>query len=293
MKVIVWGCGEYGHRIIPQLAQMNSIEVLGYTDSDQSLWGKKIGIFNIFPPNEIRKLDIEQIIIAVNDPIHCQSIRKEIEMLGIDKKLISNAFTDKEYFDLLLDQRIGFIRGFSQWIHINEISGDVAECGVFRGDSAKYLNMYFPDRKLYLCDTFEGFAQEDLQDEIEHSSEDFAVGRFSDRAFFGGTTVDLVMSKMPNPNNVFIKKGYFPNTMIDIDSSFAFVNLDMDLYIPMLEGLKYFWGKMSEGGCILLHDYFSAEFKRVKQAVSDFEKQLGEKITKVPVGDDCSLALIR
>lgn len=105
--------------------------------------------------------------------------------------------------------------------------------------------------------------------------------------------VDLVMSKMPNPNNVFIKKGYFPNTMIDIDSSFVFVNFDMDLYIPMLEGLKYFWGKMSEGGCILLHDYFSAEFKRVKQAVSDFEKQLGEKITKVPVGDDCSLALIR
>lgn len=103
MKVIVWGCGEYGHRIIPQLAQMDSIEVLGYTDSDQNLWGKKIGTFNIFPPDIIKTIDVEQIIIAVNDPVHCQSIIDEIKKMGIGNNMIRNAFTDECYFDLLLD----------------------------------------------------------------------------------------------------------------------------------------------------------------------------------------------
>lgn len=293
MKVIVWGCGEYGHRIIPQLAQMDSIEVLGYTDSDQNLWGKKIGTFNIFPPDIIKTIDVEQIIIAVNDPVHCQSIIDEIKKMGIGNNMIRNAFTDECYFDLLLDQRIRFIRGYSQWIGLNRIQGDVAECGVFRGDSAKYLNKYFPDRNLFLCDTFEGFSQEDLQDEIENSSEAFANGRFSDRKFFAGTAVDLVINKMPYPNKVIIKKGYFPDTMEGVENSFAFVNLDMDLYKPMLEGLRFFWGKVPRGGCILLHDYFSTEFQRVKQAVRDFENEIGEIITKVPIGDDCSLALIR
>ena len=97
---------------------------------------------------------------------------------------------------------------------------------------------------------------------------------------------------MSNKKQIVIKKGYFPSTMINVDEQFAFVNLDMDLYIPMLEGLKYFWSKMSPGGCILLHDYFSKDFERVQDAVRDFEKTIGKSVVKLPIGDDCSLAII-
>ena len=193
---------------------------------------------------------------------------------------------------MLKDQRIRFIEGYSKWIYEQNINGAVAECGVFRGDSAKYLNMFFSDRKLYLCDTYEGFDIDDLQDEKENNRGSFQESRFLDKFFFAGTSVELVMSKMPNKKQIVIKKGYFPSTMINVDEQFAFVNLDMDLYIPMLEGLKYFWSKMSPGGCILLHDYFSKDFERVQDAVRDFEKTIGKSVVKLPIGDDCSLAII-
>ena len=80
--------------------------------------------------------------------------------------------------------------------------------------------------------------------------------------------------------------------MIDVQETFAFVNLDMDLYIPMLEGLRYFGDKMSKYGCILLHDYFSSEFERVEAAVNDYEREIGRELIKLPIGDDCSLAII-
>lgn len=97
---------------------------------------------------------------------------------------------------------------------------------------------------------------------------------------------------MPFVDNVIIKQGYFPQTMEDIDEKFAFVNLDMDLYVPMIEGLRYFYGKMSKGGCILLHDYFSKDFERVADAVRDFEIESGKELIKTPIGDECSLAII-
>ena len=43
--------------------------------------------------------------------------------------------------------------------------GECAEAGVFEGDFAKWINQYFPDRKLYLFDTFEGFDMRDIEKE--------------------------------------------------------------------------------------------------------------------------------
>ena len=47
-------------------------------------------------------------------------------------------------------------------IHVRNIQGAVAELGVFRGDYAKLINRAFPDRKLYLFDSFEGFHPDDV-----------------------------------------------------------------------------------------------------------------------------------
>lgn len=48
MRVLVWGCGDYGHRILPQLIKMNNINIVGYVDSNPDLWGKNIGTFTIY-----------------------------------------------------------------------------------------------------------------------------------------------------------------------------------------------------------------------------------------------------
>lgn len=294
MRVYIWGCGDYGKRILSNLIMIDDIDILGYIDNNQDMWGKKIKMFQVFPPDSLKTADFDKIFIAVNNPFHIRKIKRIIEeKYNFPKENVVDIFADYRYLDLIRDQRINFIIDYSKWIYKNNINGNVAECGVFRGDSAKFLNRCFFDRKLYLCDTFEGFDEKDLKEEKSHRDEYFQKSRFSDKNFFASTSIDDVMKKMIFKDNIIVKKGYFPDSMKNEEDIFSFVNLDMDLYVPMLEGLKYFWKKMSKGGCILLHDYFSEDFSRVEQAVKDFEIQEGIRLTKIPIGDGCSLAIIK
>ena len=107
------------------------------------------------------------------------------------------------------------------------------------------------------------------------------------------TSENIVYNKMPYKEMVEIRKGYFPETTKGIEDIFAFVNLDMDLYQPTIEGLHFFYPKMSIGGIILIHDYFTEIYPNIEKAVSDFEKEIGFRLYKMPIGDDISLAIMR
>ena len=48
-------------------------------------------------------------------------------------------------------------------IYRYNIEGSTAELGVFKGEFSRFINHYFPDRKLYLFDTFEGFDSRDVE----------------------------------------------------------------------------------------------------------------------------------
>lgn len=103
----------------------------------------------------------------------------------------------------------------------------------------------------------------------------------------------MLMNKMTYPDNIEIRKGYFPETAEGVMDDFAFVNLDMDLYLPMLAGLRFFWDKMVKGGCILLHDYFHPSLPGVKKAVFDFESERNIYLNKMTIGDGSSIALLK
>ena len=49
-----------------------------------------------------------------------------------------------------------------------DLPGNVAELGVYKGKFARYINRYFPGRKLYLFDTFAGFDKRDADREKTH-----------------------------------------------------------------------------------------------------------------------------
>ena len=69
--------------------------------------------------------------------------------------------------------------------------------------------------------------------------------------------------------------------------------LDFDLYLPTLEDLRFFYTRFHPRGATLVHDYFTPSYHGVLKAVDDFEKELGERITFVPVGDHCSIAILK
>ncbi len=163
-------------------------------------------------------------------------------------------------------------------------NGAVAELGVYRGEFAKEINKVFPDRTLYLFDTFEGFAEQDCDTEVKKGyAEQNRAG------YFSNTTEAMVMDKMEYPSMCRICKGFFPESTKGVEGEFCFVNLDADLYAPTLAGLDFFYPRMVKGGVILVHDYFSKAFHGVKDAVREWCDKNG--IGYLPIGDTLSIAI--
>ncbi len=168
-------------------------------------------------------------------------------------------------------------------IMAKKIKGNVAEVGVYKGDFSKKLNQLFTDRQLYLFDTFEGFNDKDIHTEQEQN--------FSDgKQDFSDTSIDLVMGKMPHPENCIIKKGFFPETAEDINDRFCFVSLDTDLYEPIYQGLVFFYPKLEKGGYIFVHDFNNVGYKGARQAVTKFCTE--NAISYVPIPDNSGTVII-
>lgn len=168
-------------------------------------------------------------------------------------------------------------------ISTNKIAGNVAELGVYRGDFAKIINELFPDRKLYLFDTFEGFDRHDVS--VEH-----AQAYSSGKQDFSQTSIELILKKMRNPGTCVIKKGRFPESAAGVDDTFAFVSIDADLYAPIYEGLRFFYPRLNPGGYIFVHDYNNDEYKGARTAVLQFCTE--QKIAYFPLTDTCGSAII-
>lgn len=168
-------------------------------------------------------------------------------------------------------------------IYENNIVGNVAEVGVYKGEFAKYINSAFPDRTLYLFDTFSGFSDADISVEKRNN---FSKGNQD----FSDTSVNTVLQKMKFPTKCIVKKGYFPESLEGLEDSFCFVSLDPDLYKPILDGLEYFYPRLVKGGYIFIHDYNNSLYPGAKQAVREFCKKYN--ISFVPITDSWGTAII-
>jgi O-methyltransferase len=169
-------------------------------------------------------------------------------------------------------------------INENNIKGSAAEVGVFRGDFAACINAAFPNKKLYLFDTFEGFDKKDIKIEIKNNY----AKKLHD---FSKTNIETVLQKMKFRENCVIKKGYFPDSAKGLEDSFVFVSLDADLYEPIYNGLVYFYPRLVRGGYIFVHDYNGKDaYDGVKIAVKKYCK--ANNIAYFPLSDNCGSAVI-
>ncbi|MFQ6342842.1 TylF/MycF/NovP-related O-methyltransferase [Campylobacter sp. VTCC 70190] len=238
--------------------------------------GDKSLSFDIKNPNELKNMKFDKLMLT--SIMYYDDVIKQVLDYGIPKIKID----DSEAKLHTLPRRF-FLKRFAQLYR--NIEGNMAEVGVFRGEFAKKINEYFSDKKLYLFDTFEGFDDKDLR--YEDNSEKHKNNNFTN------TSLELVMGKMPHKENVIIKKGYFPQSVMDDknleNERFCFVSLDTDLYKPILEGLDFFYPKMVKGGVIVIDDYYSQLYTGVKKAVDEFCKKYNVNI--LPIGDELSVSL--
>ena len=154
------------------------------------------------------------------------------------------------------------------------------------GEFSSLISAAFPDRKIHLFDTFEGFSEKDITIEASGNLSRAKTGDFS------STDIDSVLHVMPDPARTVIHKGWFPDTFSDVrDETFCFVSLDADLYAPTAAALPLFYERLATGGVLLVHDVYSTQFSGCRKAVGEF--CLKNHLFADPVCDLHGSAIIR
>lgn len=274
-KVLIYCANGYGERVAYSLDD-EQYTVTGFIEEKEEKIGKTLLGLPIIHPKDITDTEYDIIIIAL--PEHEEKIGKKLtDQYNVDKdRIITYGRYEKDI--VWQDERVVMLRKCIDILKERNIPGNTAEVGVYQGDFSRRINKFLPDRKLYLFDTFEGFAQG--LDEVK--AED--TMRFKD------TSEDLVIKKMPHPEKCEVRKGYFPATAEGLEDTFCLVSLDADLYEPILAGLKFFYPRLNNGGYIIVHDFESIHYPGVKKAVYEFCAD--NDISFVPLTDRCSSAVI-
>lgn len=188
-----------------------------------------------------------------DDPLWNSSLKTDENAVSLLNQIIS----DNRIY-LTLSEMMNLYR---MVLRANMLEGDMAELGVCRGGSAKLIAETMDKTKqLFLFDSFEGMPE--VTPGIDRVNRGEMAYPFEDVASF-----------LKDYPQVQMIKGMFPNTASALPHqamTFSFVHLDMDTYRSTLEGLAYFYSRMSPGGYILIHDYSAASAPGVKAAVDEF-----------------------
>ena len=236
-KTVIFGAGQIGQMTARLLS--SPCQLLCFADNDPHKHGSYIGNIPVCSPDTAAALLPDLVILGVLDEERRNSMIKQMENLGYH-----GPFRDPSVLRMF-DARVAVMRLLSEQIYQLDIPGNVAELGVFRGEFSSLISAAFPDRKIHLFDTFEGFSEKDITIEASGNLSRAKTGDFS------STDIDSVLHVMPNPTRTVIHKGWFPDTFSDVtDETFCFVSLDADLYAPTAAAVfrmpKSGWGILSE-----------------------------------------------
>jgi len=159
----------------------------------------------------------------------------------------------------MLDELLDMVKG---------LSGDYAECGVWRGGVAQYIyERMAVDSKLWLFDSFQGHPEPcDLDDAKAHPK-----GRYAD------TSIEQVRERCPN---AIIIPGFMPGTLeIAKDASFRFVRVDVDHYLSTKGVVEFFLPRMVPGGIMEFDDYNHSECPGATKAINEI---IGPQNVRMP-----------
>lgn len=276
-KVIIFGCSGLGKLVLYSLDN-EKYEIVSYIDNCEEIQGKNINGIKVDSPVNVNNYEFDYIIISLSE--YENEMKTQLYSIGIaDEKIIT--FMPNKNEVSWQEPRYAMMRSCAEQIAIRSVQGNVAEVGVYQGEFASHLNRVFKDRKLYLFDTFEGFSDNDI-----HVNDEVIMGMDK----FKDTNIENVIKKMKYPEQVIVRKGWFPDTAKDVDDEFCFVSLDTDLYKPIMSGLEYFYPRLVKGGYIFIHDFGSYNWSGVRRAVYEYCDR--NQISFVPILDKCLSIII-
>jgi O-methyltransferase len=274
MKIAIFGAGQAGRMIRNWIPAGN--DLVCYIDNNEKKQGTRLDGVPVMRMEDALLKNPELIWISTFNSEAAASIQQQLRDGGYEGKT-ETAIRFREEQDL----RLSSVRMLAEEIRKGAIEGAIAELGVYQGELAVELNRLFPDRRIVLFDTFEGFAASDIEKEEAYANE---THRHRD---FSNTSVELVRGRLPHPETAEFIAGFFPESLEQLkdrdEIRFAMVSLDPDLYEPVRQGLVYFYPRMSPGGVIVIHDYNSTQYPGVRSAVQEYCRE--RSLVPVPLSD--------
>ena len=267
---VLFGAGQIG-AMVSRLMGLD-YSVVCFADNSEGKWGSALAGLPVVSPAEALRKKPDCVCLCVMDRERSEQMEVQLRGLGFDGEILRP--------DALrtFDARAATMRLLAEQIREENIPGDAAELGVFRGEFAALINAAFPDRTIHLFDTFEGFSAEDVEIEQAQGLSRAKAGDFSE------TAEELVAERLPHPELAVFHRGWFPDTFRGCEElRFAFVSVDADLYAPTAAALPLFWERLSPGGVLLVHDVNSTQFSGAGKAVREFCAEKG--ILPMPVCD--------
>ena len=188
----------------------------------------------------------------------------------------------KSRISKVTEERFKNILNFQEYV--NNLPGDIIECGVWKGGMSIFLAETFPDKKLWIADSFSGFQNlknaKYYYKNDRHQKGRMAVSRKEVESNFEKFNIDI--------NKVEVLEGYVNDTLPECSiKDIALLRIDVDAYSATLEVLENLYDKVVEGGLIVLDDTCLPETHR---AVKTFlTKKEIEIQLKTPLDKDISI----
>jgi hypothetical protein len=167
------------------------------------------------------------------------------------------------------------------------VPGETAEVGCFRGLSSYLLchrmkrsSPGFTGATHSVIDSFEGLGPPVEADELPPEVE----GRFST------TSVEHVRQTLAEFPDVKIYKGWVPGAFRMLpEHRYRFVHIDVDLYEPTRDSLRYFYPRLHRGGMIVVDDFGpwpgGGKYPGCSKAVKEFCGDRGLDVAALTTGN--------
>lgn len=159
-----------------------------------------------------------------------------------------------------------------------DVPGDIVEIGCALGKTTVFLNRHLDNigsKKRYHClDTFSGFTRKDLAFEAEERGKTRGA-----LLGFGYNSEEIFQNNMARAGCSRVSTRAGDISEMDIsDLTISLCLLDVDLYLPILNGLRKVYERLSPGGIIVVDDVLdNHRWDGAWQAYHEFVEEIGQQ----------------
>lgn len=198
--------------------------------------------------------------------------RNKVDLGRIYQQIVQKNLT------MVTSERYETIDHLSKVVHREQIEGDIVECGVWRGGMSIYLAYAFPQKKCWVCDSFQGFES---LDQSKYDPRGIVDERHFDGVWIAPENEvrqSFAEMGLVESNGVEFLPGWVNDTTDPSTcpiEKIALLRVDVDAYSATLVVLENLYDKVVPGGYIIFDD--SGLYETIS-AIKEFERKRGINI---------------